>query len=265
MKRVRTFWILIVTTLIVLCVLVYVRLNYYRIIEPKEDKCENYFDYFIQKIQFEQQKIQSTTNADTADLDFSFSDYFRFFDCLNVDSDWKIDYLITKNGLQSGRPIFFALPRNNNVDSLKARFEYDNIYNYCDSINLIEHIKVIDNEKGYYQLLIFDLIGDNFGRSWYTSIGWQDIICSKRMLRQIASRTDDIHNFDIKMRKKIKALDYNLIFKNLSDSVTYRFIVFNAWGGFREKCYSVHKQFPHKIALVKDSLLLYYDCGVFID
>jgi len=239
----------------------YIGFNYKTIIEPKEESSENYYDFFVQKLRFEQEKNQMKRYSINSEFKTDFVEYFQLFDCLRVEKGWEINcyyYLDTF----AGRPVFYTKKVDGNADSLQSLFANDGIFKYVDSIKIMDHIEVLDSEKGYFQLLLFDLIGEDFGKYWHSNYGHSDIICSKRMLKQISNRSDDLHDFDRKMKNKIKTLDYTLVYKDFGNSVIFRLVIFNAWDGFREYIYSINKQFPHKITVVKDRLLLKYHCGV---
>ena len=252
---------LIYTGIILLIIIIYAyTINKFSYI-PKDSNYENYYDYFIQKIKYEQK--QSSLNIDSIQtkLQFDIQKYIKSFDKLSVENGWILDYYYFYNG-DAGKPVFFVRRLLDNRDSLLKTFEHNDIYKYCDSNKVIDHLKVNDKDNGYYQLLIFDIIGEDFAKFWHSNYGNIDIICSKRALYKLANRNDDFHRFDSETRKKIKGIDYITSIKDYNDSITYRLLIFNSWNGLSENIFSINKKFPHKIRMISDSILVNYNCGI---
>jgi len=228
---------------------------------PKEENYENYHDYFIQKVKCEQRKSNLNIDTVNASLVFDISQYLKVFDNLSLENGWILDCFYFYNG-DAGKPIFFARRNMQNRDSLIKSFENRAIYNYTDSIDILDHIKINNSEKGFYQFLIFTVIGDEFAKFAHSNYGNTEIICSKRALKDIINRNDAFHDFDSQLKKKIEKIDYRTKYNEYKDSVTFRFVTFNAWYGFAENKVSIRKEFPHKLKLFNDSLLIEYNCGI---
>ncbi|NVO20023.1 MAG: hypothetical protein HXX13_10000 [Bacteroidetes bacterium] len=227
-----------------------------------EKEPRNYYDYFVQKVRIEQEKIKLNRNFDEFDIRTPFREYFKTFDCLEVEDGWQIDcyYAHSNTG---GKPVIYVRKPDEDIDELLSRIDnkrymYDHrIFEYCQSVNTIDHLKVTDIEKGLFQLLMLDMIGEDFAIYWHAGYGRKTMICSKRELYEISEKI-----LDKERKSEIeKANDFPTI-EESKDCITYRILTFNSWRGLAEESYSIKKAFPHKISLIEAKILVSYDCGL---
>lgn len=228
---------------------------------PIESNYENYYDYFIQKVRYEQNQSNLRIDSLQGNLQIDLKKYIQTFDNLSIEKGWLLDYYYFYNA-DAGRPIFYIRESTCNKDSLLKTFDNYGIFKYSDSIEVIDHLKTNNKKTGLYQLLIFNLIGEDFAKFWHSNYGNLEIICSRRTVNELANRKDEFHNFDSETKKRLLEVDYLPAVKEYKDSITYRILIFNSWDGLFENIYSINKHFPHKIKMIKDSALVKYNCGI---
>lgn len=226
----------------------------------KEKNFDNYCDYFVTKLRIEQKNIKVDYLKDSVKVDFDIKDYLQIFDELAIEKGWKVEFYYFYNG-DAGRPLFLALQDDTSLKDLLNSFndKYE-IFRYNDSVNVFNHIKVSGTEKSYYQILILNLLGDDFALFWHAGYGSLDLLTSKRAVDNLKSIRNG-KDFD-KIKDAISKIDTKPIYKTTSDSVMITLKCFNDWSGLSERTYSIRTKFPHKINLINDSILIKYNCGI---
>lgn len=224
---------------------------------PKESRCENYYDYFFQRLKYEQR--QYNIKIDSTDVKFIFdvNKYIKTFDHLTVKKGWTLDcyYYVDKIGRS---PIVYVRELSNNKDSLLKTFKNRGVFQYCDSIVLRKYVMPDDSNKGFFQLLVLELLGSNFAESSHSLYDHVDIINSKKSL----NRLTNVMDFNQSIKDMIKRIDCTISSKEYNDSITYRWVVFTTWGGFYEDVFSIDKRNIHNYRRIKRTHLVKYDCGI---
>lgn len=232
--------------------------------------------------------IRAVDNMKIDSSTFNINDYFKLFDLLSIEEGYKLDYHYWYYGA-GGNPQLVMLEKEGTFDSLKNNFYRENqeiksiqeitnfgyadtdsmpIYfdftpinfiRYADSVlNPLPHIHIDDSEMGYFQYLVFHLIGDNFCLFWHSSYKKLHLICSENTLHNIIQTTD----LSRKEKKRAKRIDV-LPYINLEKDTCYiRVVQFNDWDGFIEKTFSISRRFPHSITTMSENVLVEYWCGI---
>jgi hypothetical protein len=227
-----------------------------------EEESENYYDHFIQKLRSEQEKIKLIGKPLEFDVKTPFKEYFKTFDCLYVEDGWQIDCYYS-HSFTSGKPVIYVRKPYENIEDLiscidNKGYRYDHrIYDYCETVKTLDHLKVTDIHKGLFQLLMLDIIGEDFAIFWHAGYGHIDIICSKRDFDQLGERIPDA-----KQKSEIEKTNGFPTVEENYESITFKILTFHAWGGLEERAYNVKKEFPHKISLLESKILVEYDCGL---
>ena len=143
------------------------------------------------------------------------------------------------------------------------KFQKQGIFDYCDLIKTTEHITLKENnKKGFYQLLIFKIAGEDFAKFWHSNYGNNEIICSRKSLLNLVNQNDLYHNFDRNTKKQMKEVDLTPIVFESNDTIKFRLLSFNSWSGLSENFFSINKKFPHKVTMIKNKILVEYNCKI---
>jgi len=216
-----------------------------------------------------------------------FDKYLSYFDELELDSNWVIEDVINKGADY----LIYFVPRKKDDTSAKRIIEYAKnwendinkedpflidsdfiYYKNSDSIDNIYPFRV-KSLKGYIQLIILHLIGNNYCLHWHSRYYVKDIITTNERLSLsfiigYKNYTKSYLHSDFKpvlmpfsMRKKVLEIDPYPIIKEFKDSVNVELIIYNAWDGFLSYEYSVSKGFPHKVNFIEADTLVKYSCG----
>ena len=224
---------------------------------------ESYYDYFVQLVRSEQRKIKLSVDYSKFDVNTPFTEYFKTFDCLYVEDGWQIGCYYFHSST-AGNPVIYIQKADEDINDLLSRidnkgFMYDHrIFEYCETVKTTDHLKINDFTKGLFQLLILDIIGANFALYWHAGYGRVQIICSKRDLDKLLFD----HDVDADKRSEIKKLNELPSIEETNEAITFKLLMFNAWSGLKEKTYSIKKEFPHKISMVSEKLLVEYHCEI---
>ena len=145
--------------------------------------------------------------------------------------------------MRRGKASYLCWKPHEDINQLLSQIDnngywYDHrIYEYLKTIVTFDHIKVTDISKGLFQLLLLDIIGEDFAIFWHAGYGHQEVICSKRDRYQLSNRI-----IDVESKSAVeKTYDFPTDEVN-SESITYKLLTFNAWSGLSEKTFSVRKE-----------------------
>lgn len=135
---------------------------------------------------------------------FTFQDYFRNFNQISINDSLILDAIYVDFHIASFSVIYIYAKSDNPDSVMKLLPNTDNknsIYrNYFDDL-IVE-----DSEMGYFHLIVFRLIGDNFLLGWHAGYGEREIICSQIELSRIINR---LRPNKIKLYKRDTLVYYN--------------------------------------------------------
>jgi hypothetical protein len=246
----------------------------------------NQYHDFITKVSDYQSKVEIIYTEDDAFIDsatFNIEEYFSLYDKLEIDSLYKLDYYYFYFG-DGGRPLLLALEKEEVLDTILNKFvtylppivrpndtltitgekyvSFD-FFDYADTVlNPISRIKILDNELGYFQYLVFHLQGDRFGLFWHSNYGGLALINSEKALHEILNIESDFTDFTREQKKKIKQINPEPIIKMTNDSCYIDIVGFNAWRGFVRTKYSINRDYPHDVTYITRDTLVAHDCGI---
>lgn len=262
MRRLMLICIVVIVTCVLLGYYTKTLYKTYKIgYDPFHYRYENYYDYFIQKIRYEQGKAKVIEDTIQHTLNFDASNYIKAFDYLEVDEGWALDCYYYFRG-DAGWPILFIRKTNVDRDSLIKSFELCGNGSYFKENKLKDHIRIKNgnNELACFQWLIFDLIGDDFAKFWHAGYGEFTIIHSRKIIDKIKG----FHNGKMgpKLNIEVRSISWVPVIKEYKECFTIQILVFNSWHGFVLLTYKIDKHYPNEIKLINDKLIYKFDCGI---
>jgi hypothetical protein len=228
-----------------------------------------------------------------------FDEYFKSFDKLSISKNWKLESHYRHFG-DGGRPLLLAFEGGDKYgDSIQVDLsksfvgeEYKEMYDYSisqklfayqDSVNYLDCIQIIDDKMGYFQFVVFALIGDRYCQFWHSNYGEMSIIASKEQIKALTETKDHFYyKFSTKKEKEEVDSNFeNLFFPKfrmdietvlkinpepkvtLSDGIaTVKIVTLSPWGGFVEQTYTVTRTYPHTLEQGKVDTIVEYNCGI---
>lgn len=261
------------------------------------------FTEFVDGLSRVHKQIDKEYNASEYEYycNVDFKEYFKIFDKLSVAPNWKLESHYFQN-TAGGRPLLFAFEKGDMIGDrlyqelvessdpessfrrISSKLE-DELFNYSRSINYMHSIEIADNPMGYFQFLVFDLIGNNYCLHWHSNYSEMDIITSQKQLLKLTKRKNHpYYKFsqkdknsppptepqpnEINLRSytmdidSVLQIDPTPIITMGEDSVEVRIVTLGPWQGFISRTFHISKAFPHIIEEVKSDTLVPYDCGI---
>ncbi len=252
---------------------------------------DNEYQNFLSKLYKYRSGIELDFFDRSAKIDtstFNVDKYFGLFDKLRVDSSYKFDYYYFYFG-DGGRPLLLAHKKEVKLTTILERFlVYDfplpppppqkaesfdttgkkkivsnDFFSYADTVlTPLPHIIVQDSKMGYFQYLVFYLIGDQFALFQHSNYGYIRLVCSKEELDEIIKPADIGNNLSYEQVEQAKTINPIPIIEFKKDSCYVNIVVFGAWDGFMRTTYSISRRYPHVINLISTDTLVKYHCGV---
>ncbi len=245
--------------------------------------------------------LDHDTITDKYSCDIDFEKYFMSFDKLEIAKNWKLESHYRHFG-DAGRPLLLAFEEGDKLgDSiqkeLNTSFEGEEfagmldyqvsvkLFAYQDSVEYLNCIQITDNNMGYFQYVIFALIGDNYCKFWHSNYGEMSIITSEKQLQELTELEDDFYyKFSSKEENNNTEQDSVLemeIFGNFTmdkesvlqidpnpevilnpEEATIKIVTLSPWTGFLERTFKVSRTFPHELEQIKVDTLIEYNCGI---
>lgn len=262
----------------------------------------SYTDFINNLIDVQKQiTLDHDTTTDEYSCDIDFDNYFKSFDKLTVANNWKLESHYRHFG-DAGRSLLLAFEQGNEYgDSIQKElhksFEGEEfaemldyqvskkLFDYQDSVEYLNCIQITHDKMGYFQFVVFALIGDNYFKFWHSNYGEMSIITSNNQLKELTERKDDFYyKFSSKKEddnSQVEAIFSDGFLSKLTmdkesvlqidpcpevilnkDSATVRIVTLSPWKGFLERTFTISKTFPHKLEQVKLDTIIEYNCGI---
>ncbi|MFD2564786.1 hypothetical protein [Aquimarina rubra] len=243
--------------------------------QPANDY-EKFIDGLVQLQNLAGLKLEKKDSTYYCNLDFE--SYLNYFDQLTIDSNWSLESHYRHFG-DAGRPLILAFERNDSL-AMKIKDELsksvkeldgqitdwnvsEKLFDYQDSVDYLTPIQ-IKSDSGYFQFLIFALLGDNYCQFWHSNYGQLDLITSKERIKELTELEDDFY-YKFSSKEKSQALSIDPLPEikiHHKDSVSIRIVTLGPWDGFIERKFSITKKWPHILKEYKKTVLMEYDCGI---
>lgn len=128
-----------------------------------------------------------------------------------------------------------------------------------------EKLRTDGTEEGFFQLMVFCLMGDQFIHQWHDSYHDDLIICTKAGLDDLFSDVDSGRDEHWKMesgvRQRASTLDFKPSVEMNEKNVTVHIVVFTKWGGFSRRSYVFQRAVPHLLLDGSSKVLVGYHCS----
>jgi hypothetical protein len=215
---------------------------------------------------------------------FNIKEYMSIFDQLTIENGYYPDYYYFDTFLE-GEPKIVILKEGKSLEndirnySLKAEANDTvmqneivtnlislDFYNHvCFDLNPLDHLIPEQTKYGYFQLLMFNLIGENFGLAWHAGYKHIDIICTKpKLLSHFKNIKADstFHEFCQEERFRVKSINPSPKIKIRNDTCFIRILVFSEWGGYIRKTYPVCIRHPYQVGMPEVEVLAEYSSDI---
>ena len=245
-------------------------------------KESNYYSELVNLIEhYQNENVKYSIIEKEISIDvnhFNIAQYFSLFDKLILEEGYRLKLCYVNYG-KSGFPKIFSVKDDKQIDSTSIYSTlfyqlndsinilneeiYFNNYSFVDSLlNPMNHLKIEDSKKGYFQFLIIYLIGDNFALFWHSNYGNNSLILSKKSLDDILKSKNNFINLNNNQKNEAKKINPSPKITMKKDTCYIRIINFSPWKGFESVEYGINRKFPHKVKYLSCKILVEYDCGI---
>lgn len=136
--------------------------------------------------------------------------------------------------------------------------QLENYPNYRHWEWYLDDICVDGTPQGWLELIVLNLLGDQFYLFWHSAYNDTMIIPDYSALSEISDQyvTPEIISL------LGSGLDVCPLIEVKDKEVIVSLVTFSKWGGFCEQVFSINKERPHRISKVSENTLIRYHCNV---
>ncbi len=213
-------------------------------------------------------------NEKSYQCNVNFDAYFSVFDQLTIDSNWTLESHYRHFG-DAGRVLLLGFEQGNAASKkmrkrLYGTFERNNDYglskeliDYESAINAMDGIHINPSKMGYFQFIVFHLIGTNYCNFWHSNYSELSLITSPKQLKELTELEDNFYyKFSQDQKKEILNINPEPKVELYADSATVSLVLLSPWYGFSRYKYSISKDWPHQQSIIDTDPLLIYNCGI---
>jgi hypothetical protein len=129
--------------------------------------------------------------------------------------------------------------------------------------NYLSHVQTDGSELGYLQLLLLDVMGNQFYLFWHAEYNDTTFIATEEALDQVIENiADPFISLTREQQAKARRIDPSPKVQIDEDSVSVQAVWFTKWGGFYESSYLIDLSSPDVISDSLTKNLVEYDCGL---
>lgn len=192
--------------------------------------------------------------------EFDVSQYFNVLTHISMREGYALDYVYQKDDL-GGYPILYARPLD--------QAPYTSITDPAENTwpDYQEYLHVEDTEQGYFELVVMDIMANQFYLFWHANYNDSHIVCNRQQIYDIVAQlsSGDLGYavMDSAQRSETRILKNIVpVVRLTGDSAVVEVVTFTKWGGFYRYTYTISRGFPHTIVDIKQENLVPYDCGI---
>lgn len=195
-------------------------------------------------------------SLDTAGERFDANKYFTVLTHLATEDGYVLDYVYFAPGGADGAPYLYARPES------EPPFAHYSAYQKTGAENYLSHVQVDGTAEGYYELVVLNIMGEQFYLSQHFLYDDWDVVSSREMVEAIIERLNEQYR-PLSEEQVEAALQLDVTPKVIfdEDKVRVQVLVFTKWGGFYERVYRIDRKFPHQM-IEDETQLIPYNCGV---
>lgn len=188
--------------------------------------------------------------------EFNANRYFSVLDRLSMPPGYVLDYVYFSCS-SGGEPIVYA--RRKDQSPYRTYSEYEAAGGEFalpeSQYGFVVNVRVDGSAEGYFQFVVLRVMGSQFYLDWHAAYNDDRIICDRAKL-------EELHLMDEDVGVQAQDLDFQPSVAFREDCVLVRVVVFTNWGGFLQRSYTIHRDFPHRILEEETETLVPYDCGL---
>jgi hypothetical protein len=197
--------------------------------------------------------------------DFDVSSYFTVLDRLSVEDGYRMDYVYHFGG-GGGAPVLYTQPEDETPyltvrDYSEALHQPKlNIHKFPD---YRERIVIEDTPEGYMQMVVLDVMAEQFYLFWHSNVNDWEIVCNEEMLETLLDPERPFGDLmPDEVRTQARGLDLTPTVEIGEDTARVQVIMFTQWQGFLRVTTTIDRAYPREVYESGNERLVEYDSGV---
>jgi len=197
--------------------------------------------------------------AKTAE-DFDVNAYFDVLDHLTVEEGYFLDYVYQVD-FMGGYPVLYVLPEGETPFATIA--DYGRAVGDGEEPDYLDRIMTNDTAEGYVQLVVLDVMAEQFYLHWHAGYNDSRIICDEETLDTLLTSDNDFGQpLPEDVQTQARDLDVAPTVTLDDNTAQVRVLLFTKWGGFYEVWFTISRDYPRAVYDWESEALVPYDCGV---
>lgn len=198
---------------------------------------------------------------------FDVKNYVAAFDKLDLKDEIQNVKIYYMGGFYGGYPCVYL--------SELLCVDYSGTLDFLKRHDVVNHFETEDSPEGYFQLIVYEIIGQRFALCWHANYGEEHIICTPERLGQVYEMLEGRESWGVMKINDplVFKRDYTPQISMERDSCMVSIYTFSLFGGLYLNRYSVKrpssrndsgtKSIPmNPITLLEREKIYEYDCGV---
>lgn len=192
--------------------------------------------------------------------EFDVNRFFSVLDHLSVKPGYTLDWVYFYEGI-GGEPLLYARPVDQPPYRTAAEYGEAEGHWSLPETRYLDHVQVDGTAGGFFQFVVLHAMGSQFYQYWHAAYNDTIIVCDRAGLEALLSPSGPSGRLPLDLREKALTLDLKPVVELEEDLVLVRVLTFTKWGGFKEKRFTIRREFPHEILQIEEQTLIEYDCG----
>ena len=200
--------------------------------------------------------------------EFQTSRFFHHLPHLSMAEGYVLDYVYAYGGL-GGEPILYARKINDpplkTLGAYAEHFQLQVRWPHKD-LSYLEKIVVKDSQEGFFQLVVLQVMGNQFYQFWHCKYNDDVIVCEAEVFKSLWRRLEapGIEMVDIPddVKREAAAVDCTPQVVSFRDRVVVEVVIFSKWKGVVRRAHTIARRYPHRILAEKEDVLVPYNWGV---
>jgi hypothetical protein len=206
-------------------------------------------------------------NPTFQDGEFDVMSVFHILDHIWMEDGYRLAY-VYQYDFMGGYPILYA--HRTDEEAYLSYQAYLSDRGGClegdmnnPECNYLAHIEVDGSELGYLQLLLLDVMGNQFYLFWHAEYNDATFVATESAKEELIERiSDPFISLTRQQRSQANRINITPIVSIDEETVDIRAVWFTKWGGFYESSYLIDRSSPYEVKIRSTNNLVEYDCGL---
>lgn len=195
--------------------------------------------------------------------DFDVNTYFSVLPHISMNPGYVLDWVYRYDGA-GGNPVIYA--READRRPYRTFSEYEAAEGDRGGrkawSNAMQQIRVDGTPEGFFEFVVLRIMGKQFNLYWHSNYDDDMVIADNTTLEKALKTAKGMGEVPPEFEQKARLLNFQPAVAFEGNTALVRVVTFTAWGGFREKSYTIDKDFPHRVIKEESKTILEYRANI---